>query len=552
MRTDIQGFAQRVLRWLALALFLGAWTAMPGLAQEGEVPEPAAKTEEADAEFAAPVIIDGNDLFTLRGSSALPANERAEMVQERIIEVAEASDSPTVIVNVRETELGPTIYADGKIVTMVTEADSEHDQMEISLLAELQAHAVEEAIINYRKERSQDSRIGGFFKALGWTALFAAYLFGLFQVSRWLRRLIPRFVRKKLVSVEAATNEQVQADAISALIRFVAQFALVATGFLGLYYYLTFVLFAFAETRALAQLLLTYVTEPVISVVFGFIRFLPSLITLAIIALFTRYVIKGIRIFFDAVEAGTFIIGDFEKHWIAPTYNIIRILVILIAIVFAFPYIPGSDSAAFQGITILIGAMLSLGSNSVVGNVLSGLFVVYRRSTNIGDRIRVGEHTGDVVEIKLMETHLKSIKNELVSIPNAQLLNSEVVNYSRKIDGNGLLLHTTVGIGYEEPSEKVEAMLIEASRRTEGLKNRPEPFVLFTGLAAYAINYQINAYSTRGASFPKILSELHRNIVAVFNENGVQIMTPSYIADPDSPKIATEDWDGQLAGADKG
>lgn len=161
----------------------------------------------------------------------------------------------------------------------------------------------------------------------------------------------------------------------------------------------------------------------------------------------------------------------------------------------------------------------------------------------------VGDQIGDVVEIKMMETLIKSVKNEMVSIPNAQLLNSEVVNYSRKIDGRGLLVHTTVGIGYEEPQNKVEAMLIEAARRTRDLKKSPAPFVLWANLADYAINYQINAFTTRGSSLPRILSDLHRNIVDVFNENGVQIMTPSYMADPEKPKVPTQPWDGKLAKA---
>ena len=162
--------------------------------------------------------------------------------------------------------------------------------------------------------------------------------------------------------------------------------------------------------------------------------------------------------------------------------------------------------------------------------------MIYRRSTSIGDRIKLGDHVGDVIEIKLMETHLKSIKNELISIPNAQLLNSEVVNYSKRIDGSGLLLHTTVGIGYEEPPKKIEAMLIEAAGRTKGLKARPEPFVLWSALADYAINYQVNAYTTRGNSIPKIKSDLHRHIVDVFNENKVQIIPPPTSPIPKTPR----------------
>ena len=208
---------------------------------------------------------------------------------------------------------------------------------------------------------------------------------------------------------------------------------------------------------------------------------------------------------------------------------------------------PWFGFGAFQGLTILAGVMVSLGSNTVVSNVMAGLFVIYRRSTNVGDRIQVGDMIGDVVDIKLMETLIKSVKNEMISIPNSRLLNSEVVNYSRKIDGRGLLVHTTVGIGYEEHPKKVKAMLIEAANRTAGLKKSPEPFVLWTGLADYAINYQINAFTTRGSILPKIRSDLHENIVEVFNENRVQIMTPSYVADPQVPKLPENDWDGRLA-----
>ena len=154
---------------------------------------------------------------------------------------------------------------------------------------------------------------------------------------------------------------------------------------------------------------------------------------------------------------------------------------------------------------------------------------------------------GDVVQIKLMETYLKSIKNELVSIPNAHLLNSEVLNYSSMIDGRGLMLHTTVGIGYEEPQEKVEAMLIEAAHRTSGIKKNPSPFVLRKQLADFAVNYEINAFTSRGNKIPQLLSELHSHILDIFHANGVQIMTPSYESDPEQAKIPPENWDGTLA-----
>lgn len=533
-----------LLQILVTTLWVGLCAA-PASGQE--TVEAPVENEEQSETFKAPVIVDGDTLFFLRGSSALPASERAEAVQEKIIEAAEASDNLEVTITYEDTELGTRILVDGLSVSVVTVADAELEQIELEVLGFLHGEAIEQAILAYRSNRTDQARVSGAIEATAWTIGFGIFVAIILWLHRRIRRKTLKFVQRHLKDVENATAKSVQAEAIAALVRYTLNFVLLVIFFLGFYYYLSFVLLAFAETRYFAQLLLTYLTEPVLLIFKGILSYIPNLIMLGLISWVTVYIIRGMRVFFDAVEAGSFDLGDFEKHWVSPTFNIARVVVILIALVFAVPYIPGSDSAAFQGLTILVGAMLSLGANSVVSNMLAGLFVIYRRSTSIGDRIQIGDHIGDVVQIKLMETHLKSIKNELISIPNAQLMNSDVVNFSKKTDGSGLLLHTTVGIGYEEPPEKVEAMLIEAARRTKGIKAKPEPFVLWTALADYAINYQINGYTTRGSIIPKIRSDLHRNIVAVFNENGVQIMTPSYMADPPDPKIPSEDWDGHLA-----
>lgn len=533
------------LKLLGLLLFALA-LAGPVQAQETPQEAPAADSAEAEA-FRAPVIVDGDTLFDIRGSSALPAPERAQNIHDAIIEVAESSDAVDVTISLEETDVGTRILADGVPITTVTTADAELEQVDLSVLTLLQGEAIQKAIIAYRANRTDEARVSGAIEAAAWTLGFVIFVTVILWMHRHIRRRTLIFVRRYLKDVEEATANSVQAEAMAALIRYGLNFVLLIIFFLGFYYYLSFVLLAFAETRYFAQLLLTYLTEPVLLIFKGILTYIPNVIMLGLIAWVTIYVIKGMRVFFDAVEAGTFDMGDFEKHWVNPTFNIARVVVILIALVFAVPYIPGSDSAAFQGLTLLVGAMLSLGANSVVSNMLAGLFVIYRRSTSIGDRIQIGDHIGDVVQIKLMETHLKSIKNELISIPNAQLMNSDVVNFSKQTDGKGLLLHTTVGIGYEEPPEKVEAMLIEAARRTDGLRAHPKPFVLWATLADYAINYQINAYTTRGNSIPRIKSDLHRNIVTVFNENRVQIMTPSYMADPPEPKIPPHPWDGHLA-----
>lgn len=517
-------------------------------AQEGSATQPELidGPELPDEVLAAPVIFEGETLFLVRGTSALPAAERAQKITDRLTELARSSDAQDIQLSIQETEFGREISFSGTMITITTVADAELEQVELDVLAGLQAEAIAVAIASYRLERSMDARVDSAVAAVAWTAGFALLSVIFFRTGHKLGNAAARLASRRFHGLEEATGSIVRGQALANLAKFGVSISLWIVFLVLLYYYLTFVLLSFAETRPFAELLLKYVSEPLIGIFQGFMAELPNIVTLIIIAVVARYALSALKLFFDNVKEGTFTLKDFEPHWIAPTYYISRVVVILIALVFAYPFIPGSDSAVFQGLTILAGVMVSLGSNTVVSNMMAGLFVIYRRSTNVGDRIQVGDRVGDVIEIKLMETLIKSTKNEMISIPNSQLLNSEVVNFTRKIDGNGLLVHTTVGIGYEEPREKVKAMLIEASLRTEGLKTDPPPFVLCNGLGDFAVNYQINAYSNRGARLPKIMSDLHENILDVFNDNGVQIMTPSYEADPEEPKIPTEDWNGEL------
>ncbi len=529
-------------------LLTAAWVllvSLPAFAQEDTPDETVIAVDEKV--YSQPVVIDGEEIFMLRGSTALPAEERVALVEKRIVDVANRSEATAVLMRVERSELGRSIFADGTLVSVTTEGDAVLEDMSVTVLASLHSDAVEEAILKYRANRTAEAFSHSTITALMWSAVFSIYCILLLWLRKRVPRLAAKIVERRTRMLQEATKDIVQSSAVSDIAKFLIRLLIDVVLFAGFYYYLSFVLFSFPNTRPVAGLLIRYVTDPVIGVLLGFMTYVPNLITIAIIAAITRWMIKGVRLFFEGVDQGAVELKSFEPHWVWPTYNLIRGGLVLIAAVISFPYIPGSGSAAFQGLTILVGVMVSLGSNSVISNGLAGLFVLYKRSMNVGDRIRVGDFYGDVMQIRLMETYLKSVKNELISIPNATLLSSEVINYSSKIDGRGLLLHTTVGIGYEEPRAKVEAMLVEAARRTNGLKKSPAPFVLVTGLADFAMNYQINAFTTRGSSLPLLLSDLHKRISDVFNENNVQIMTPSYEADTPELKVAEVTWDEPLA-----
>jgi small-conductance mechanosensitive channel len=275
----------------------------------------------------------------------------------------------------------------------------------------------------------------------------------------------------------------------------------------------------------------------------AFLKFIPNLIFISIFVIIVRYFLKVMRMFFAAIESETIKFTGFDRDWAKPTYKAARLLVIVFAAVVIYPHVPGSESPAFKGISIFLGVLFSLGSSSAISNIIAGYTMTYRRAFKVGDRIKVDDITGDVTEIRLLVTHLRTIKNEEIIIPNSKILNSEVVNYNTFARERGLILHTTAGIGYAVPWRQVDAMMKLAAERTPGLLKEPKPFVLQKSLGDFAVTYELNVYIEDPHGMAQIYSELHRNILDAFNEYGVQIMTPAYEGDPDQPKVVPkEQW----------
>jgi small-conductance mechanosensitive channel len=270
---------------------------------------------------------------------------------------------------------------------------------------------------------------------------------------------------------------------------------------------------------------------------------IPGIVFLAMLFAITRYLLKIIRLFFDAIAKGTVKLATFEAEWAWPTYRLIRLMVLALAVIVGYPYIPGSSSDAFKGVSLFLGVIFSLGSTSIMANILAGYTMTYRRAFRVGDRVKIGAHVGDVVDVRLMVTRLRTPKNEEVVIPNSLILNGEVTNYSQAARDQSVVLHTAVGIGYETPWRQVEAMLLAAAERTPGLMREPPPFVLQQSLGDFCITYELNVHCNQPQQMPALYSRLHQNILDVFNEYGVQIMTPAYVADPLQPKVVPkEQW----------
>jgi small-conductance mechanosensitive channel len=301
--------------------------------------------------------------------------------------------------------------------------------------------------------------------------------------------------------------------------------------------YLRYVLGLFPWTRGVGNSLIALLVDPLQTLGLGLVNEIPNIAFLAVLILITRYGLKMIRLFFQASANGTVTLPEFDAEWAWPTYRLARLFIIALTIIVAYPYIPGSQSDAFKGVTVFIGIIFSLGSSSLIGNVIAGYSMTYRRAFKLGDRVKIGDHIGEVVRMRLLVTHLRTPKNEEVVVPNSSILGAEIVNYSSISKERGLIIHTTVGIGYETPWRQVEAMLLEAAARTPGLSRDPAPFVLQKSLNSFDVTYEINAYIDSPDVMLARYSALHRNILDVFNEYGVQIMTPAYENDPEQPKL---------------
>jgi small-conductance mechanosensitive channel len=261
---------------------------------------------------------------------------------------------------------------------------------------------------------------------------------------------------------------------------------------LTLYFFLNFVLGLYPWTRGFAVWLFDLILNPLQSMGEAVLAAIPDLVFLIILFFVIRYILRMIQVFFRSVSSGAIKLRSFEREWASPTYRILRFMVIIFAVVMAYPHIPGSQSEAFKGISILLGLIISLGSSSIIGNIIAGYSLVYRRPFRIGDRVRINDTVGDVMEIRVLVTRLRSLKNEEVVIPNTAVLNGEVINYTTLARQQGLILHTEVGIGYETPWRQVEAMLKLAASRTSGLLKKPKPFVLEKTLGDFAVTYSFS------------------------------------------------------------
>lgn len=308
------------------------------------------------------------------------------------------------------------------------------------------------------------------------------------------------------------------------------------------YYYIPLMLSFFPGTAPFAHKVMPYVTGPTVKAANAIVGYLPKLATLILIIVGIKYLLKFLFFFFSALKKEEIKVGGFDPEWADQTYRLLRIAIILVGVMISYPFLPGAGSEIFKGFSIFVGALITLGSTSAVNNITSGIVLTYTKAFRVGDRVRIGDTLGDIVEKKLFVTRLRTLKNEEVTFPNGQVLGDSIVNLSAAATKDGLAVMASAGIGYDVDWRKIRELMKKAAQQTPGILSEPEPFVLESELGDFAVTYMVIGKTKEPKRARFIEAELRRNILDVFNAEGVEIMTPSVtsVRDANQPAIPDE------------
>lgn len=488
----------------------------------------------------ADVTLDGRILWTLQvGRSGFTPEERAADIESNLVHIAE--DPRRNLEEVREidNETESILLVDRVYLFSVTDDDAKASGQSRGDLFAQRKQAALEAIAAYRSNRSWVTILKTALK--GVAALLAAIGFVM------LLRMLHGRIAKRFNSLLARWSARSQMGAVYRLfrrplvvaLRFLILSTFLATGMLACFAALSYILGLIPFTAGIAGAVVSAAMGAVRKVGSDIVGYLPNLMVLLLVAFLCYAAIKAAKVVAKAVESGALDIPGFHQDWAIPTYDLLKILLILFALVVAFPYLPGGDSPALRGASIFIGVLVSLGSGSAMGNVIAGVILTYMRPFVLGDRVSIAETEGDVIERSLLVTRIRTIKNVEVILPNSQILGAHIVNYSANSLSRGLILNTTITIGYDAPWKRVHELLIQAALKTPHVLADPEPFVFQTSLNDSHVSYEINAFTNEANLKAATYSELHKNIQEAFNEGGLEIMSPMYLSVRDGNTITT-------------
>ena len=478
-----------------------------------------------------PVVVEGDTLYYLfakRGGHT--PQQRAEMNAAAITELGKRFNLQPDSVYLESSDIVTDLMYGNKVLSSFTDQDGLWEGCSRDQLAV----AKRKVIVDKLKVMKDEHSLWQLGKRILYFILVIIGQYLLFKLTTWLfnklKVRIQRLKDTKLKPISIQDYELLDTQKQVNLLVFLANLLRYAVMLLQLVLTVPLLFSIFPQTKDLAYKLFSYIWDPIKSIFLGIVEYIPNLFTIFVIWLAVKYLVRLVRYLASEIQSERLKIGGFYADWAMPTFHIVRFLLYAFMI---YPYLPGSKSGVFQGISVFVGLIVSLGSSTVIGNIIAGLVITYMRPFKLGDRIKLNDTTGNVIEKTPLVTRIRTPKNEVVTIPNSFIMSSHTVNFSQSARDYGLIIHSEVSVGYDIPWRKTHQLLVEAALNTPGVVDDPRPFVLETSLQDYYPVYQVNAYIKDANQLAQVYSDLHQNIQDRFNEEGIEIMSPHYIATRD-------------------
>ena len=477
-----------------------------------------------------PVTADGDTLFhlyTRKGGQT--AAQRAQETGELIERIGKKINLDPGRVYIEKTELFSDIMYDTEVLVSFTDADAMWEGISRDSLAINRKQVVVEKFQQMKKQYG----IGRMVESVLYCLLVLVAQFFLYKLTNWgfskIEKRVLTLKDTKLKAIKIQSYEILNTEkqvALLLLANKVVKFLVIA---LQLLISLPIIFGIFPSTKGLALQLLDYFLIPIKKIAWGVIGYIPNLITIFVIWYVVKSLVRLAHYVALEIERGNLKIKNFFPEWAMPTFIIVRILLYTFMVAMIYKYLPGSDSGAFQSISVFVGLIISLGSSTLIANLMAGLVITFMRPFRVGDRIKLNDTMGDIIEKTPLVTRVKTPKNEIVTVPNSFVMSSLTTNYSSSAQEYGLIIHSDVTFGYEVPWQQVHQILIKAAIATPHIEAEPLPFVLQTKLDDWYVVYQINAYTRHPEKMALIYSQLHQNIQDLFNEAGIEIMSPHFM-----------------------
>ena len=479
----------------------------------------------------APLIIDGDTLLVLytRRGGILPET-RVEDIREKIMEEGKRITLFSDSVYIFDSEFTTDIMIGENLVMSVTDNDGLWQNKTRQELAAEYRTIIEAKIEQLHAQYGLKRKLMGVVYVLGAMLALGLLIWATNYCYRhWRYRLLRRLLRRtRPLAIKDYEVLNLHRQGILFLTSFNVLRYLVI--FLLLFIFVPMFFVAFPETKSFTFTIFGYVWNPFVNILKSVLGFLPKFFQIIVIIICFRYLVKGLQYLMNEIGSGRLKINGFYADWAQPTYLILRVLCYSFMIVMIWPLLPSSESEVFQGVSVFIGIIVSLGSSSIIGNAMAGMVMTYMRPFHVGDFIKYGDTEGFVIEKSVLVTRIRTRKNDVITIPNSNLMTSQTTNYTFSAHNYGIVVHTKVTIGYDMQWQKIRDLLLAAAAKTSHLQKKPEPFVRITALDDFYVEYEINAYTRKSDLLGDIYSELHQNILDSFHSNGVEIMSPHIFA----------------------